>query len=114
MSDGDQPLPAGEARDEELEEAVSETEAAESHAAASSDGFKHLLQKLSTEHKFDFREYKETSLARRIQRRMKQVRIESFDDYLKFMDRHPNEHVALIDSILINVTSFFRDPEAWD
>ena len=34
--------------------------------------------------------------------------------YLKVLDEQPDEYSKLIDSILINVTQFFRDPEAWE
>ncbi|PYN98247.1 MAG: chemotaxis protein CheR [Candidatus Rokuibacteriota bacterium] len=81
--------------------------------ATADPGFRHLLDKLSADHAFDFREYKPTSLARRIRSRMQQVHVDTFDDYVTYIDRHPGEHVALFNSILINVTSFFRDPEAW-
>ena len=75
--------------------------------------FRALLEKLRTRHNFDFREYKEGSLARRIRARMAQVRVGSFADYSQFLDAHPAEHVALFNTVLINVTTFFRDPEAW-
>jgi two-component system CheB/CheR fusion protein len=75
--------------------------------------FTRLLEKLHEEHGFDFREYKPASLARRINARMHQVRVDSCDAYLAYLDRHPDEHVALFNTILINVTTFFRDPEAW-
>src|SRR5262245_53319427 len=75
--------------------------------------FRSLLEKLSGRYNFDFREYKEASLARRIRARMAQVRVDSFAAYSNFLDLNPNEHVALFNTILINVTNFFRDPEAW-
>jgi two-component system CheB/CheR fusion protein len=82
--------------------------------AATADGtFRKLLEKLNAEHGFDFREYKEASLVRRIRRRMRQVRIDTYDAYATLLDRHPDEHKALIDSIIIKITRFFRDPEAW-
>jgi len=72
-----------------------------------------LLEKLHREHDFDFREYKRPSLARRIRSRMQQVRVETFEEYIDYLDRHPQEHAALFNTILINITGFFRDPEAW-
>ncbi|HEY2386569.1 MAG TPA: CheR family methyltransferase [Candidatus Binatia bacterium] len=72
-----------------------------------------LLEKLHTEHNFDFRQYKEASLQRRIKRRMSQVHVSRFDEYAKYLDQHAGEHAALLDVILINVTRFFRDAEAW-
>src|SRR5215470_16197377 len=75
--------------------------------------FRALLEKLSARYNFDFREYKEASLARRIRARMTQLHIDSFAAYSNFLDANPNEHVALFNTILINVTNFFRDADAW-
>ena len=75
--------------------------------------FRALLEKLNTRYNFDVREYKDASLARRIRARMAQVHVDSFAAYSDFLDRNPSEHVALFNTILINVTKFFRDPDAW-
>src|SRR5919201_906499 len=75
--------------------------------------FHTLLDKLRARHNFDFREYKEASLARRIRARMSQVHVDSFAAYAQLLEANPNEHVALFNTILINVTNFFRDPDAW-
>jgi two-component system CheB/CheR fusion protein len=77
-------------------------------------GFRRLLEKLHTEHNFDFRQYKEASLMRRIRRRMSQVHLESFDSYAQYLDRVGDEYIHLLNAILINVTRFFRDAEAWN
>jgi two-component system CheB/CheR fusion protein len=63
---------------------------------------------------FDFTGYKRPSLQRRIAKRMETVGIEGYDDYLVHLETHPDEFVGLFDTILINVTSFFRDPDAWE
>jgi len=76
--------------------------------------FPRLLEKLHTEHNFDFRQYKEVSLLRRIRRRMAQLHVTSFATYIHYLDRNADEYKALLDVILINVTRFFRDPEAWN
>src|SRR5437773_10425762 len=76
-------------------------------------GFTELLEMLSKTYGFDFREYKEASLARRIRARMSQVHVAGFLDYAQYVAQNPDEHVALFNTILINVTGFFRDPEAW-
>ena len=83
-------------------------------AAAEDPKFAALLEKLHAEHNFDFREYKPGSLLRRIRRRMTQVHVERFESYMSYLDKHADEHIALLNAILINVTRFFRDPEAWD
>jgi len=73
-----------------------------------------LLEKLSAEHHFDFRDYKVTSLARRIQTRMSQAGIADPDTYIEHLGRHPEEAERLFNTILINITSFFRDAPAWE
>jgi len=76
--------------------------------------FRRLLDKLHLEHHFDFREYKEASLRRRIRLRMSHVHVPTIADYIKFLDQNPSEYRSLIDTILINITRFFRDPDAWE
>jgi len=76
-------------------------------------GFRALLDTLSGTYNFDFREYKEASLARRIRGRMSQVHAPDFDAYSGYLRQHPEEHVALINTILINVTGFLRNAEAY-
>jgi two-component system CheB/CheR fusion protein len=73
-----------------------------------------LLDKLSVEHHFDFRQYKVGSLVRRIQARLSQLRIDDVETYIALLDREPDEAQALFNTMLINVTAFFRDPEAWE
>ncbi|WP_051114936.1 CheR family methyltransferase [Actinokineospora enzanensis] len=63
---------------------------------------------------FDFTGYKRTSLARRVQRRMAQVGIDDYDAYIDLLQVDADEFDALFNTILINVTAFFRDTEAWD
>jgi two-component system, chemotaxis family, CheB/CheR fusion protein len=62
----------------------------------------------------DFSGYKSPTIARRIQRRMALQKIEKLKDYGAFLQREPQEVVALYHDLLINVTSFFRNPEAFD
>jgi two-component system CheB/CheR fusion protein len=76
--------------------------------------FEELLQYLKYQRGFDFTGYKRTTLMRRVQRRMQVVEVESFEDYLDYLEVHPDEFAFLFNTILINVTSFFRDEEAWD
>src|SRR5689334_21753975 len=51
---------------------------------------------------------------RRMSRRMSQAGIGSYSQNLDHLQGHPDEFTALFNTILINVTGFFRDPEAWD
>ncbi len=62
----------------------------------------------------DFSEYKSPTIARRVQRRMVLHKIEKLPDYVALLLRDRNEVNALYQDLLINVTSFFRNPEAFD
>ena len=62
----------------------------------------------------DFSFYKPTTLKRRIARRMMLHKIESLATYVRFLKQTPNEVDALYQDLLINVTSFFREPEVFE
>jgi len=62
----------------------------------------------------DFSEYKPPTIGRRIQRRMVLHRMEKLGDYVALLQRDRNEVNALYQDLLINVTSFFRNPDAFD
>jgi two-component system CheB/CheR fusion protein len=72
-----------------------------------------LLEYIKRDRGFDFTGYKRTSLSRRIQKRMTTVGVDSFSDYVDFLEDHPEEFPALFSSVLINVTGFFRDEASW-
>ena len=72
-----------------------------------------LLAFIKESRGFDFASYKPASIIRRIRKRMQEVGIEDYERYRDHLEVHPDEFVPLFDTILINVTSFFRDPEAW-
>ena len=76
--------------------------------------FERLLAYLKESRAFDFTGYKRPSLMRRVRHQMSQVGVESFDDYHDYLQVHPDEFTALFNTILINVTGFFRDQEAWN
>ncbi len=76
--------------------------------------FESLLAFIRDERGFDFTGYKRPSLQRRIGKRMKDVRIDGYDDYQELLAADPDEFAGLFDTILINVTSFFRDEVAWN
>jgi two-component system CheB/CheR fusion protein len=63
---------------------------------------------------FDFGGYKRTSLERRFKRRMVAIGCKSYGDYLDYLEVHPEEYEQLFNTLLINVTEFFRDPPAWE
>src|SRR5690242_15885676 len=72
-----------------------------------------LLDYLKRNRGFDFTGYKRGSLGRRIQKRMQAVNVGGFTEYVDYLEVHPEEFSALFNTILINVTSFFRDDAAW-
>ena len=76
--------------------------------------FEGLLLFVKENRGFDFTGYKRPSLQRRFERRMQTLGLESFADYRRRLEEDPHEFVELFNTILINVTSFFRDPAAWD
>jgi two-component system CheB/CheR fusion protein len=61
----------------------------------------------------DFRNYKKSTLTRRIYRRMGLVHTETLRSYVALLGEQPTEVRTLVRDLLINVTGFFRDPEAW-
>jgi two-component system CheB/CheR fusion protein len=61
----------------------------------------------------DFNSYKKSTLLRRIHRRMGLHRIERLREYTERLHNDPDEIAALAADLTINVTGFFRDPEAW-
>jgi two-component system CheB/CheR fusion protein len=73
-----------------------------------------LVQRLAEERGIDLRGYKATTVERRVRRRMQQVGINSYDEYLNYIGRDPTETAKLLDTVLINVTRFFRDVQAWE
>jgi two-component system CheB/CheR fusion protein len=77
-------------------------------------GLEALLEVLHERRGFDFTGYKRPTLQRRILKRMGEVGVEDFASYQDVLEVDPREYTALFNTILINVTGFFRDPEAWD
>ncbi len=62
----------------------------------------------------DFSLYKKSTIYRRIERRMGIHQIEKIADYVRFLQENPHETELLFKELLIGVTSFFRDPAAWE
>jgi two-component system, chemotaxis family, CheB/CheR fusion protein len=77
------------------------------------ESFEKLLEYLRQARGFDFTAYKRTSLHRRTVKRMQAVGVQNFDEYVDYLELHPGEFEALFNTILINVTTFFRDPDVW-
>jgi two-component system CheB/CheR fusion protein len=77
------------------------------------DGLEELLVFIRDARGFDFTGYKRSSLARRIQKRMNDSGSASYADYRDLLETDAAEFGALFNTILINVTSFFRDADCW-
>jgi two-component system CheB/CheR fusion protein len=77
------------------------------------DHLNQVLALLRVRTRLDFRYYRKKMLTRRIERRMSLSHFNALSDYLAFLREHPDELKQLAKDLLISVTSFFRDPEAW-
>jgi two-component system CheB/CheR fusion protein len=72
----------------------------------------YILLRAHTGH--DFSLYKSSTVYRRIERRMSIHRINRIIDYVRFLQENPQELDLLFKELLIGVTHFFRDPDAWE
>ena len=84
------------------------------HATPTDHGLTRLLHFLRDHRGFDFTGYKTNTLSRRIDKRMDEVGITDHASYIEHLEAHPDEFPRLFNTILINVTSLFRDPDSWD
>jgi two-component system CheB/CheR fusion protein len=75
---------------------------------------KNILHLLRTASEVDFSDYKPATVKRRILRRMALHQIGKLNEYAQFLRHHPAEVEALHEDLLIKVTSFFRDPAAFE
>jgi two-component system, chemotaxis family, CheB/CheR fusion protein len=76
-------------------------------------GVQRLYYLLRSKTGHDFSLYKQNTLLRRIERRMKVCLVKDLDEYIDRLQQQPEEVEALFQEMLINVTHFFRDPEAF-
>jgi two-component system, chemotaxis family, CheB/CheR fusion protein len=77
------------------------------------DALKQVFVLIRAKTTHDFSQYKPSTVVRRIERRMAVHQIDSIGAYAKFLGTNPEEADALFRDLLIGVTSFFRDPEAF-
>jgi two-component system CheB/CheR fusion protein len=78
------------------------------------DPLRDLLSQVTAQTNIDFRNYKSTTILRRIGRRMAVTHNANISDYEDYLRTHPEEVNELIKAFLIKVTGFFRDQEAFD
>ncbi len=82
-------------------------------AEKTDDPLRELLMFVSSRTNIDFRNYKSSTILRRISRRMAVAHIANLRDYTDYLHSHPEEVTELVKAFLIKVTGFFRDPEAF-
>ncbi len=73
-----------------------------------------LLEQLRQRSGIDFAQYRQTTIQRRLQRRMADTGATGIETYLRYLQRHPEEYERLVSTFLIKVTDFFRDTELFD
>jgi chemotaxis protein methyltransferase CheR len=82
--------------------------------SGSERGFDYLLEFIGEEMDFESGFYNDAYMDRRITARMRRTDTDSYRAYRRLLERDADEREALLDSLSINVTSFFRNPEAWE
>jgi two-component system CheB/CheR fusion protein len=73
-----------------------------------------FLLELRAQSGLDFTQYKQPTILRRLHRRMVATDCAELTDYFAYLRTHPEEYRLLVQSFLINVTEFFRDPEVFE
>ncbi|HWR24955.1 MAG TPA: CheR family methyltransferase, partial [Methanosarcina sp.] len=78
------------------------------------DSMKKIFNLLRIQTGHDFSHYKYSTINRRIERRMAVQNIKNVDEYMRYLEQKPAEVEALFRELLIGVTGFFRNPEAFE
>jgi len=78
------------------------------------DPLRDMLTYVTRQTNMDFRNYKPSTILRRISRRMAIIHATTLRDYDEYLHSHPDEISDLVKAFLINVTGFFRDKEAFE
>lgn len=101
---------------EQAGEAQGEVEYAQAHSQAKPAelALREILAVLRARTGHDFRHYKKATVLRRIERRMQIVSLRDLPAYASYLKDHPEETPELLADMLIGVTHFFRDREAFD
>jgi two-component system CheB/CheR fusion protein len=86
----------------------------ESALATAESALQEILKTLRVHTGHDFRHYKRATVLRRIERRLQVNALPDLPSYLLFLERNPDENKALLRDMLIGVTNFFRDREAFE
>ena len=78
------------------------------------DQLKRIFRLLQSHHRTDFSGYKQSTVQRRLARRMALRQVDGLAEYIELLCREPEEIKALAQDFLISVTGFFRDPESFE
>jgi two-component system CheB/CheR fusion protein len=112
------PLPSGDKGSPRTGARRARTEAAvraqEAEIKGDHDGYRKILLLLRNHSGVDFSLYKSTTIQRRITRRLVLSRHNTLDEYAAFLRGNTAELDALYSDVLISVTSFFRNPDAFE
>src|SRR5215470_9534693 len=112
MTANQRPARTGDKRARQM---LAERPSARAAASPTPADFEVLLDYLKTCRGFDFTGYKRSSLMRRVAKRMAMLpQVDTHRAYHDYLEVHPEEFTHLFNTILINVTDFFRDPPAWE
>ena len=94
---------------------VTQTFGKRPHVAPKAESaMKKIFNLLRTQTGHDFSHYKQNTIIRRIERRMAIRNVKSVDEYVRNLEQKPAEVETLFHDLLIGVTSFFRNPTAFD
>ena len=85
----------------------------EEPAIEGADALQKIFSMLHSSFKVDFTHYKKTTVLRRITRRIVLTKVDTIEEYGKYLRSHPEELKALFDDLLIGVTEFFREPNTF-
>ena len=85
-----------------------------SRESKAQSGLEKVFILLRTQTGHDFSLYKKSTIYRRVERRMGLHQIDKIATYVRFLRENPQETELLFKELLIGVTSFFRDPPAWE
>jgi two-component system CheB/CheR fusion protein len=107
-------IPNADGADQKVDEAPGgETVSEETRDPEDEDAIVKVLADVRAQTGHDFSHYKRATVLRRIARRLQVNSLESVPEYVDFMRTHPSEARALLQDLLIGVTHFFRDHEAF-
>jgi len=73
-----------------------------------------LLEKVYRRGRCDFREYKRSTVTRRLARRLHVAGVNTYREYMQFLDSCPEEYQRLADDLTIKVSGFFRNPGVFE